>query len=282
MTMRCFGGIAGDASSRFVIVPVPYEKTTTYRKGTAGGPAALLLASTQVETFCEETRVDPWEARGIETAEPVAVDAMPDLLARELEGVVGAILDRGRVPGCLGGEHSISLGPIRAAANRHAGLGILQVDAHPDLRDEYEGTRFGHGCVMRRVLDEPAIGALVQVGLRAVSDEDDAVIARDDRVHPFYACAWNRERIGQALEALPSDVYISFDLDGLDPSVIPGTGTPEPGGLSWWDALALLRTVAEKRNVVAFDVVELLPEPVSSFAAAKLVFKLLAYLAARS
>lgn len=277
-----FGGVAGDASSRFVIVPVPYEKTTTYRKGTAEGPAALLEASTQVETLCEETRVDPWEKCGIKTEEPVLCDAMPDVLAQELEGVAGAILDRQCVPGCVGGEHSISLGPIRAAAKRHRGLGILQIDAHPDLRDEYEGTRFGHGCVMRRVLECESVEKLVQVGLRAVSDEDDAVIRTDDRVHPFYAYQWKRERIEMVVETLPNDVYISFDLDGLDPSVIPGTGTPEPGGLSWWDALALLRAVAERRNVVAFDVVELLPEPVSNVAAAKLVFKLLAYLASGS
>lgn len=280
--MEPFGGIAGDGSARFALIPVPYEKTTTYRKGTAKGPAALLKASTQVETFDEETRVDPWERCGIETLEPTLCEQMPDVLAAVLEGLVGAQLDGGRVPVCLGGEHSITLGPVRAAAQRHGGLGILQIDAHPDLRDEYEGTQFGHGCVMRRVLEVKNITALVQVGLRAVSDEDDAVISDDDRVHPFYACEWSRQRIEPILEQLPNDVYISIDLDGLDPSVIPGTGTPEPGGLSWWDALALLKAVAERKRVVAFDVVELLPDPISSFAAAKLVFKLLSYLSSES
>ena len=280
--MEPFGGIAGDGSARFALIPVPYEKTTTYRKGTAEGPAALLKASTQVETFDEETRVDPWEKCGIETLEPTLCEAMPDVLATVLEGVSGAQLDGGRVPGCLGGEHSISLGPVRAAARRHGGLGVLQIDAHPDLRDEYEGTRYGHGCVMRRVLEVEDIGALVQVGLRAVSAEDDAVISSDDRVHPFYASQWHRDRIDKVVDTLPDDVYISIDLDGLDPSVIPGTGTPEPGGLMWWDVLALLKTVAGRKHVVAFDVVELLPEPISSFAAAKLVFKLLAYLSSES
>ncbi len=280
--MEPFGGIAGDGSARFALIPVPYERTTTYRKGTAEGPAALLKASTQVETFDEETRVDPWEKCGIETLEPTLCEAMPDVLATVLEGVAGAQLDGRRVPGCLGGEHSISLGPVRAAARRHGGLGVLQIDAHPDLRDEYEGTRYGHGCVMRRVLEVEDVGALVQVGLRAVSAEDDAVISSDDRVHPFYASQWHRDRIDEVVDTLPDDVYISIDLDGLDPSVIPGTGTPEPGGLMWWDVLALLKTVAGRKHVVAFDVVELLPEPISSFAAAKLVFKLLAYLSSES
>jgi agmatinase len=260
-----------------VLLPVPYEKTTTYRKGTADGPAALLGASTQIELFDAETRRTPHE-RGIATLPPVACDGMPDALAEQLAPLVGSHLDAGRIVGCLGGEHSISLGPIRAAADRHPGLGVLQVDAHPDLRDEYEGTKFGHGCVMRRVLEHDGIGGLVPVGLRAVSHDDDEVIAADVRVKPFYACELHGDWVENAVRALPEKVYVSFDLDGLDPSILPGTGTPEPGGLGWWDALRLLRAVAEQRTIVGFDVVELIPEPVSNFVAAKLVFKLLAYL----
>ena len=281
MTMHPFGGIENGDAARFAILPVPYEQTTTYRKGTANGPAALLEASTQVETFDDETRQNPWESAGITTLPPVSTEAMPDRLADLLEAVVGDQLDAGRIPACLGGEHSISLGPIRAAASRHRGIGILQVDAHPDLRDEYEGTRYGHGCVMRRVLDGDNIGRLVQVGLRAVSDEDSAVMRSDERVRAFHAHEIHGSRgwIQSVIQQLPDNVYVSFDLDGLDPSVIPGTGTPEPGGLLWWDALALLRAVTQERRVVGFDVVELIPEPVSNFAAAKLVFKMLAYLA---
>jgi agmatinase len=279
-----FGGVAcAPEQARTVLLPVPYERTTTYGKGAADGPAALLEASTQVEHFDEELSCEALE-QGVATLAPLTVDGMPDLLAEVLEREVGIHLDAGRCVGCLGGEHSLSLGPIRAAVARHPGLGVLQVDAHPDLRDEYEGTRYGHGCVMRRVLEGPDLAALVQVGLRAVSEEDDPVLRREPRVRPFYAWELARRTAGEwieeVVEALPGKVYLSFDLDGLDPSVVPGTGTPEPGGLSWWDALALLRAVCERREVVAFDVVELAPQAgthLSEFAAARLVFKILGY-----
>ncbi|MHC4932746.1 MAG: agmatinase [Planctomycetota bacterium] len=289
MNLRSFGGeecAADDA--RIVLIPVPYEQTTTYRKGTAAGPAALLEASTQLELFDEEMQLDPFDEAGIATLQPVQCAEAPDRLAPQLETMVGSHLDAGRIVGCLGGEHSISLGPIRAAAARHDGLGILQIDAHPDLREEYEGTRFGHGCVMRRVLEMEHIGALAQVGLRALSEEDAAVIRWESRVHPFYAFeliqgpldAW----IDDVVDALPPAVYLSLDVDGLDPSIVPGTGTPEPGGLGWWETLALLKAVTQRRKLVAFDLVELLPEPpsnVSEFTAARLILKLIAYLVRR-
>ncbi|MHC4164262.1 MAG: agmatinase [Planctomycetota bacterium] len=272
--------------ARVVLVPVPYERTTTYNRGTAAGPAALLEASLQVELFDEETRTEPLQA-GLAVLEPVQTDAMPDVLAGRLAEISAPHLQAGRIVGCLGGEHSLSLGPIRAAAGQYPGLGVLQIDAHPDLRDTYEGTRYGHGCVMRRVLESSAVARLVQVGLRAVSEEDDEVLRTEPRVRPFYAKDLSgraRRWIDEVVAACPEKVYVSFDLDGLDPSVVPGTGTPEPGGLGWWEALALLRAVIEEREVVAFDIVELLPTPastVSEFAAAKLLFKILAYLAAR-
>jgi agmatinase len=286
---RPFGeeGAAPD-KARFVLIPVPYEKTTTYRRGTAGGPAALLAAGAQVELFDEETGVAPLDA-GVALLPPVASSGMPDELADLLERAVAPHLAAGRVVGCLGGEHSISLGPIRAAARRHKGLGILHIDAHPDLRDEYEGTRFGHGCVMRRVLEEKGVARLVQVGLRAVSADDDAAIRADARIRPYYAHELRRRPADQWIRAvvaeLPPKIYVSFDVDGLDPSVVPGTGTPEPGGLGWWDALALLRAALKERELVGFDLVELLPEQhshVSDFAGAKLLFKLLAYAFART
>jgi len=278
------GGEPNTASDPFaVVVPVPYEATTTYRKGTAGGPAALLAASTQVELYDEEMRLDPL-ARGVLTHDAVVCDDTPDVLAATLEELCVPHFHKERLVVCLGGEHSISLGPIRAAADVHGPIGILQIDAHPDLRDEYEGTHYGHGCVMRRALDLSTVTALVSVGLRAVSEEDHDVIMRDDRVKPFYAYELDdrpRPKWIQAVMAeLPDTVYVTFDLDGLDPSVVPGIGTPEPGGLGWWDALALLQRVFAERRVVGFDVVELLPDPpscVSDFAAARLVFKMLAY-----
>jgi agmatinase len=286
---RPFGeeGVPPDRA-RFVLVPVPYERTTTYRRGTAGGPAALLAAGTQVELYDEETGGKPLEA-GVAVLPPVSTQGMPDELAEALRKVVRPHVAAGRVVGCLGGEHSISLGPIQAAARARKGLGILHIDAHPDLRDEYEGTRFGHGCVMRRVLEEKGVSKLVQVGLRAVSAEDDAAIRGDARVRPFYAFDLAHrepaEWIGAVLAELPGRIYVSFDVDGLDPSVVPGTGTPEPGGLSWWGTLALLRAALAQKELVGFDIVELLPVPhsqVSDFAAAKLLFKMLAYAVART
>lgn len=274
--------------ARFVLVPVPYERTTTYRRGTAGGPAALLAAGSQVELYDEETGTRPLEA-GVALLPPVSVPGMPDALADALSKVVRPHVAAGRIVGCLGGEHSISLGPIRAAARKRKGLGILHIDAHPDLRDEYEGTRFGHGCVMRRVLEEKNVAKLVQVGLRAVSADDDAAIRADPRVRPFYAfdlaSRSEPEWIEAVIAELPPRIYVSFDVDGLDPSVVPGTGTPEPGGLSWWGALRLLRAALKERELVGFDIVELLPVPhsqVSDFAAAKLLFKMLAYAVARA
>jgi agmatinase len=285
---RPFGeeGVPPD-EARFVLVPVPYERTTTYRRGTAGGPAALLAAGKQVELYDEETGVEPLEA-GVAVLPPVSTQGMPDELAEALRKVVRPHVAAGRIVGCLGGEHSISLGPIQAAARARKGLGILHIDAHPDLRDEYEGTRFGHGCVMRRVLEEKAVSRLVQVGLRAVSAEDGAAIRGDPRIRPFYAFDLARREpadwIGAVLAELPARIYVSFDVDGLDPAVVPGTGTPEPGGLSWWAALALLRAALAQKELVGFDIVELLPVPhsqVSDFAAAKLLFKMLAYAVAR-
>ena len=268
----------------FVLIPVPYDKTTTYRKGTAGGPRAMLEASTQVEFFDEEVRLDP-SSEGIVTTDPLTIDAMPEVLAEQLEAEARPLLEKGQIVGCLGGEHSISLGPIRAAARSHPGLGILQIDAHPDLRNEYGGTRYGHGCVMRRALELPEVGALTSVGLRAVSEEDDRVMMGDPRIHAFPMHRLRSRRpddwVAEVVATLPDTVYVTFDVDGLDPSIVPGTGTPEPGGLAWWDAMALLRAVTEARNVIAFDVVEVIPEPpsrLSEFAAAKIVFKMISYI----
>jgi agmatinase len=282
--MDQFPPLGGEPSTcnedRTIVIPVPYEHTTTYRKGTAEGPSAMLRASTQVELFDEELRIEPL-CGGVETLPPVLCDEMPDVLANQLESICRPHVAAGRRIACLGGEHSVSLGAIRAVSDEP--FGILQIDAHPDLRDEYEGTHFGHGCVMKRALDLDTLTHLVGVGLRAVSEEDDAVIQSDPRVRPHYAHALRGDWIDAVMTDLPERIYITFDLDGLDPSIVPGTGTPEPGGLAWWDALALLRRACTERTVVGFDVVELLPEPpscVSDVAAARLIFKILGYLEA--
>ncbi|TAH38609.1 MAG: agmatinase [Planctomycetota bacterium] len=265
-----------------VVVPVPYEATTTYKRGTARGPAAILEASQQVE-FYDEWLEDEARRYGVRTLPPVAVDGPPEQLAEQLEPQVGEILDAGRMPLVLGGEHSLSLGPIRAAARRHKTLTILHLDAHPDLRDEYHGTRYGHGCIMRRVLDLPNTH-IHAFGIRAISPEErdlyrtqrraTAVLAKELLpLHPL-------ERVERVLRDLPhGPLWLSFDVDGLDPSIVMSTGTPEPGGVDWYTVSELLVQLDRmRRPIVGVEVLELLPHAslhASEFAAARLSHRML-------
>jgi len=282
-TPKNFLGIPAEfddaARSRFAILPVPYEKTTTYARGTAGGPAALLEASRQVELFDEELEQETWR-EGIHTAEPFVWDGEHAGMAAALARRYAELHGQGRVVAMLGGEHSITLGPILALKERYPKLSVLHVDAHGDLRDEYEGTRFGHGCVMRRVLEHVPI---VQVGIRSLSTEEVEVIRRDPRVGTLFAHQYadGELPVKQVVDALTDDVYVSFDLDAFDPSLVPAVGTPEPGGLGWWQALRLLREATRRRRVVGFDVVELMPipgQPASDFVAARLTYRMFGYL----
>lgn len=264
-----------------VVIPVPYEATTTYMRGTARGPEAILEASRQVE-FHDEWLEDEARRHGVRTLPPVVEDGPPEVLADRLEDLVGAELDAGRFPLILGGEHSLSLGPIRAAARRHPDLVVLHLDAHPDLREEYEGTRYGHGCVMRRVHD---LGVRIHAfGLRAISPEERDFYPLQDRA--TYVGA--REllglapagRVGRVLQDLPAGpLWLSWDVDGLDPSIVPSTGTPEPGGIDWYTASEVLRRLdLEGRRMVGAEVLELMPQPgqhASDFACARLAHRLL-------
>ncbi len=263
------------------VLPVPYEATTTYQRGTARGPAALIAASQQVEHF-DEWLDDEVPRYGARTVPPVECSGPPEELAVRLQHEVAPMLADGQFPLILGGEHSISLGPIRAALVRHPDLVVLHLDAHPDLRDEYQGTRYGHGCVMRRVWD---LGARIHAfGIRAVSPEERDWYPTQDRAHAVLAREIlplaPRERVQRILEDLPpGPLWLSWDVDGLDPSVIPGTGTPEPGGIDWFTACeVLLRLDQEQRQVVGADLVELLPragDARSDFAAARLAQRML-------
>ncbi|HET6203760.1 MAG TPA: agmatinase [Planctomycetota bacterium] len=272
--------------SRFAVLPVPYEKTTTYRKGTARGPAAILEASEQVELYDERAEDEPHRA-GITTLPPFEFPGPPEALAAALEKRVGEILDGKQIPVILGGEHSISLGPIRAAKSRFPSLGVLHFDAHGDLRDEYEGTRYGHGCVMRRVLEAKV--PIVQVGVRSLSIEEAQATRRarpgaiekppSGEALTFYMHdlpAFGDGLAAAVLSALPDPVYLSFDLDAFDSSLMAATGTPEPGGLLWEPVLRILDSVARARRIVALDFVELLPTPglhACEFLAARLAYR---------
>jgi len=280
-------------TSRAVVLPVPFERTTSYGKGTAKGPGAILAASHQVEWYDEELRCEPCR-QGIYTApflNPQSERQAPALA--EIEIAARPYLEAGKFLVTLGGEHSLTLGPLRAAVAARGGnakdgktqdgkvqdLGVIQFDAHADLRDEYEGSRHSHACVMRRIVEEgfPTLA----VGIRSLSaPEADLIRERQLPTVWGYELEEAEKRWDELLEALPHNIYLTFDLDYFDPTLLPATGTPEPGGGQWWPTLRLLRRLFQRKNVIAMDVVELAPregETVSDFVAARLVYKCIGY-----
>jgi agmatinase len=256
------------------ILPVPYDATSSWLKGADGGPEALLAASQQVEVWDIETASEPWR-HGIATLAPVECEAQPEDLTAQVRERVGRIFDQGQLPVVVGGEHSVSIGAVLAAAERFPDLSVLQIDAHADTRESYQGSRFSHACVMARVRERCPI---VQVGIRSV-DTTEIESLDVDRVFWAHdiAAATSDAWMTRALDLLTPNVYVTIDVDGFDPSVIPSTGTPEPGGLDWYQVTDLLARVARHRQVVGFDLVELLPgHPPSAFTAAKLIYRFLA------
>ena len=273
---------AQPSTAAAAILPVPYDRTSTWRKGADRGPSALLEASATVELYDIETASEPWR-RGIATLAHVLHDGGPEELAELVRARVAEILERGALPVVLGGEHSVTIGAVEAVTDAFPGAGILQVDAHGDTRESYEGSTHNHACVMARARER---GPVVQVGIRAV---DASEMERLDPERVFWAHAIARRGddgwMDEVVELLPERVYLTIDLDAFDPSLLPATGTPEPGGLGWYQVNELVRRVARRRRIVGFDVVELLPIPgehASEFIAAKLVHRVLAeVLAAR-
>jgi agmatinase len=264
--------------SAAVILPVPFDRTTSYVPGTRNGPRELLLASAQVELWDEELGVDVHD-RGMATLPELDLTSatMDDAMA-EIQRVTGGLMEVGKFLITLGGEHSITSPIVEAAVARHRGLSVLQIDAHADLRDSYLSQRHSHACAMRRTLDH---APLVQVGIRNISEEE-AVVLPTLATTIFYD--WNMRDdpawIARVVDTLSDTVYVTIDLDGLEPGLMPAVGTPEPGGLSWREITMLLRRTFEHKNVVACDVVELCPIPgmvAPNFAAARLVYKLLTY-----
>ena len=264
--------------SKILIWPVPFEKTVSYGRGTAEGPAAILDASRYVELYDEEIDREP-AAVGIHTLPPVNTDLDPDQMMEVLYQQSREHLKSGKFLCMLGGEHSISSPVVRAHRESFERLSVLQIDAHADLRDSYEGSRWSHASAMRRIVE---ICPAVQVGIRSLSiEEARAIPILNTRV--FYAkdIAGRTGWIDDVVNALTEDVYLTFDVDGLDPSIVPSTGTPEPGGLLWYETLELLKTVAARRRVVGMDVVELCRPSEGngpSFLTAKLIYKTLGYI----
>jgi agmatinase len=276
-----FGGLephlATFENSQVLIWPVPFEKTVSYGRGTSGGPAEIIGASRYMEIYDEEIGGET-AAIGIHTLPAVDADREPEEMMPALQRHAQELLKTGKFLCMLGGEHSISAPVVRAFHQRFPKLSVLQIDAHADLRDSYEGSRFSHASTMRRVLE---VCPAVQVGIRSLSAEEALVIPTlPTRV--FYAkdIAGRTDWFDSAIDLLTEDVYLTIDIDGLDPSLVPSTGTPEPGGLMWYEVLTLIRTLAAKRNVVGMDLVELCPSStsnVSSFLSAKLIYKTLGY-----
>lgn len=264
-------------SASVVIVPVPFDQTTTYRQGADQGPSALIEASRNLELYDIETNSEVYQV-GIHTALPVD-EPSSDEMRKELYKRVKELLNDGKFVVTLGGEHSISFSPIHAHAEKFPGMSVLQIDAHADLQDAYEGNPWSHASVMARVREIPEISPIVSVGIRSMSKEEAEVT---DHPRTFFAHSLDLEGrwIDQVIDQLESQVYITFDLDGFDCSLMPSTGTPEPGGLMWNQTMQLLQKVAEKREIVGFDVVELCPSShthAPDYLAAKLVYKILSY-----
>lgn len=267
--------------ARIVVIPFCYEHAPSYGAGSAQGPLWILEASTQLESIDEETLTD-WGRLAVHTAAPVYPTGDPQAAVRQMQARAAEVISSGRFLLSLGGDHAVSIGPIAAAAAAYPELGVVQVDAHLDLRDTWNGSRYNHACVMRRVRDDLSL-PVVQIGIRSFSAEEAAYV-KAGGLEPFYAHeidgageAW----IARVVERLPEKVYLTVDLDGLDPAVVPGTGTPEPGGLSYRQLVRLIRAIGRSRTVVAADITELVKidgTQVSEFTAAKIATKMFVHL----
>ncbi len=268
---------ASRTSSKIVILPVPFDKTSTYQKGSDKGPKALIEASRNLELYDIETETSVYEW-GIHTDKPVAAKTSKMML-KMVYNRVKEWIAQGKFVVTLGGEHAISYAPILAYAEHYGSLSVLQLDAHADLQEAYENNPWSHASVMARVKEIPQVEKIVSVGIRSMSAEELPFLVKEDT---FFAheLESNRVWMNQVIEQLTDPVYVTFDLDVFDSSLMPSTGTPEPGGLSWNTAMKLLKKVAETRSIVGLDVVELCPHPTHrapDYLAAKLVYKILSY-----
>lgn len=289
-----FGGLSPKfsrfASARAVILPVPYDLTTSYVAGTRRGPQAILEASRHLELYDEELQCEPYRL-GVHTLpllEPSA--ASPEETIQRVEQTVSWLIEREKFPVLLGGEHSLTLAPVRALQKKFGKFSVLQLDAHADLRDSFQGTPFNHACVGRRMHE---LGLkIVQIGVRAISPEEADFIRTAKNMHVCFdyelqalTPLWTAEghyqgvrALEAALAALKDPVYVTLDLDVFDPALMPAVGTPEPGGLGWYTVLNILKYVGAKHTVLGCDVVELCPIAGMvgpDFLAAKLVYKML-------
>ncbi len=281
-----FGGIADDQFSNFsdarvLVWPVGFEGTVSYGSGTGRGAQAVIEASRNMELYDEETDREVYRL-GIHTLNESGELATPETMMKHLGERAAELVASGKFVAMIGGEHSISAPVIGAHSEKFKNLSVLQIDAHADLRETYDGTPLSHACIMRRVTEDQHIPA-VQCGIRSLSaDEARAIDSLPTRIF------WAKDIVGRedwwddAIESLTENVYLTFDVDGFDPSLMPHTGTPEPGGLGWYETVGFLRAVARRRRIVGMDLVEYAPPQeggdASAFLCAKLIYKTLAYI----
>jgi len=265
------------SKSRVIVFPVAYEGTVSYGKGASKGPAAIIEASKYLETYERDVDAEPWDA-GIWTDKPLKPENSPDRMAEKVYNEAKKHIESGKFLVMLGGEHSLPYGTVKAFKEEYPDLSVLQFDAHTDLREELEGTRHSHGTVMARIRE---LCPAVQAGIRSLSLEESERIGKEN-LPVFFAEKMmdNDKWMDKALSKLSKNVYITFDVDALDPSIMPATGTPEPGGMLWYQTLKFLRKVFREKNVVGFDVVELAPIKGlhhCDFLCARLVQKMIGY-----
>ncbi len=279
MGNRNYAGIPEEyaqlSHAKVVLIPVPYDGTSTWQKGADKGPEAFLEASENMELFDIETRTEVYR-KGIYLADAVTEDSSPEAMVEAVHQSALDFISQGKFVTLFGGEHSISIGSIRAFQESFEDLTVVQLDAHADLRPSYEGSTCNHACALH---EASKTTNLIQVGIRSMDiselehmDESKTYFAHEMHVH--------KDWMKQSVDQMGENVFITIDLDGFDPSILPSTGTPEPGGLQWYETLEYLKLIFENRNVVGFDIVELCPkedEKSSDFLAAKLYYKMLSY-----
>jgi len=262
--------------SEIIIVPVPYDETSTWMKGADKGPDAILEASPNLEFYDIETGTEVHK-KGIHTIAPIDEKSTPEAMVGAVYEKTLNLLQEDKFPVIIGGNHSVSIGSIKAFSEHYKNFSVLQLDAHSDMRQEYEGSRFNHACAMARAKE---VAPVVQVGIRSMS-VDELPFAGIGRIFYAHDLYYDKNLYRKAADLLTENVYITIDLDVFDPSIMPSTGTPEPGGPAYYELMHFLRDVAKKRRVVGFDVVELCPSASNKapdFLAAKVIYQLLSYI----
>ena len=246
--------------SKVVILPVPYERTVSFGRGTSKGPHSIIYASRSLELYDDELKCEPYEV-GIHTMAELESNVDPEQMAEELSDVCTDLLEDNKFIITLGGEHSITYGAVKAHKKKYGEFSVLNIDAHCDLRDSYEGTKYNHACVMRRIVDDGI--PITEVGIRSYSIEEAEFIDKRSDIKIIHARDINEKNNEKWIEDVESNllskVYISIDMDGFDPSIVPGTGTPEPGGLNWQQVIGIIRKIFASHEVIGMDIVELAP-----------------------